>query len=72
MVTTGYQRSAGDTSGPRGAFIHAGSRQVEARLKKVIGSLAYCRYAMRRGPQGPFTSPNCVVWFMKRTTPPSR
>ena len=43
-VTTGYQRSSGETSGPRGA-LHPVGLAVEAMpgLKKVIGSLAYCR-----------------------------
>ena len=42
-VTTGYQRSSGETSGPTGAFIQSGFRHSASGVKKVIGSLAYCR-----------------------------
>ena len=51
IVTTGNQRRSGDTSGPRGARIHSGSRHADSKLKKVMGSLAYCRKSMRNAPQ---------------------
>src|SRR5690606_11027147 len=62
----GYQLSAGDTSGPRGASNQAGFCQSAAKEKKTMGSLAYCRKTMRIGPQGISSQPWAPDWFMKR------
>src|SRR5690606_27450266 len=69
-VTTGYQLSAGDTSGPRGSANQSGRCQSESSRKKTIGSLAYCRKTVRIGPQG--TSRQCAVpnWLRKRIAVP--